>query len=343
MNNVSGSFFVEMLVDGDSAQGNIRSTKPLAQMYNPGTNKCIPDWTVASNQPVIYPVIRSGNENTIKAVVSGSEKWFYNNVEVKFSSAGLSNYPDPVVGKLQKTTYNNGSVNVPALKIVGNLASNANMDADTIRMDGQIEASGHNLSFSSEISLAISEYSDSAYNGFVYATNGGIIDEESETVTLTTELYKGGDVVDPTNYTVQWRKLPATTNFRNLKTLILGVDDIDSKNLFICEFIVAGEIVANFIQEVSDETDPYFIDVDWSGKTKIASTDAPLTGTAKVKKVGSGEVQSGFSFTVKMTDIKGAAFSPTTAPTSAGVVTLTYADTQRAGGNITGYITATNS
>lgn len=343
MNNVSGSFFVEMLVDGDSAQGNIRSTKPLAQMYNPGTNKCIPDWTVASNQPVIYPVIRSGNENTIKAVVSGSEKWFYNNVEMKFSSAGLSNYPDPVVGKLQKTTYNNGSVNVPALKIVGNLASNANMDADTIRMDGQIEASGHNLSFSSEISLAISEYSDSAYNGFVYATNGGIIDEESETVTLTAELYKGGDVVDPTNYTVQWRKLPATTNFSTLKTLTLGVDDIDSKNLFICEFIIDGEIVANFIQEVSDETDPYFIDVDWSGKTKIASTDATLTGTAKVKKVGSGEVHSGFSFTVKMTDIKGAAFSPTTAPTSAGVVTLTYADTQRAGGNITGYITATNS
>lgn len=342
MNNVSGSFFVEMLVDGDSAQGNIRSTKPLAQMYNPGTNKCIPDWTVASNQPVIYPVIRSGNENTIKAVVSGSEKWFYNNVEVTFSSAGLSNYPDPVVGKLQKTTYNNGSVNVPALKIVGNLASNANMDADTIRMDGQIEASGHNLSFSSEISLAISEYSDSAYNGFVYATNGGIIDEESETVTLTTELYKGGDVVDPTNYSVQWRKLPATTNFSTSKTLTLGVGDIDSKNLFICEFIIGGEIVANFIQEVSDETDPYFIDVTWSGKTKIASTDGTLKGTIKVKKVGSGLEESGFTFDVKMTSTNGSAFTPATAP-AGGVITLTYADVQKAGGNITGYITATKS
>lgn len=343
MNNVSGSFFVEMLVDGDSAQGNIRSTKPLAQMYNPGTSKCIPDWTVASNQPVIYPVIRSGNENTIKAVVSGSEKWYYNNVEVTFSSEGLSNYPDPVVGKLQKATYHNGSVNVPALKIVGNLASNANMDADTIRMDGQIEASGHNLSFSSEISLAISEYSDSAYNGFVYATNGGIIDEESETVTLTTELYKGGDVVDPTNYTVQWRKLPATTNFSTSKTLILGVDDIDSKNLFICEFIIGGEIVANFIQEVSDETDPYFIHVSWTGKTKIASTDGTLKGTINVRKVGSTHDESGFTFETKMTGTNGAAFTPATAPTSSGIIELEYADVQKAGGNITGYITATKS
>ena len=40
MNNVSGNFFIEMLVDGDSAQGNIRSTKPLVQMYNPNTSTC---------------------------------------------------------------------------------------------------------------------------------------------------------------------------------------------------------------------------------------------------------------------------------------------------------------
>lgn len=341
MNNVSGSFFVEMLVDGDSAQGNIRSTKPLAQMYNPGTAKCIPDWSVASNQPIIYPVIRSGNENTIKPVVSGSEKWFYNNVQVTFNSSGLSSAPDAVVGKLQKVTYNNGSVDVPALKIVGNLASNANMDADTIRMDGQIEASGHNLSFTSEISLAISEYSDSAYNGFVYATNGGIIDETSETVTLTQELYKGGDVVTSDNYSVQWRKLPATTVYSTARELTLGVDDIDSKQLFICEFLVGGEIVANFIQEVSDETDPYFIDVTWSGRTKIASTDGTLTGQCKVKKVGTGAEQSGFTFSVAMTGTDGTSFTPDTAPTASGVVTLTYADVQEAGGNVTGYITAT--
>lgn len=342
MNNVSGSFFVEMLVDGDSAQGNIRSTKPLAQMYNPGTNRCIPDWTLASNQPIIYPVIRSGNENTIKPIVSGSEKWYYNNVEVKFSSGGLSNYPDPVVGKLQKATYHNGSVNVPALKIVGNLASNANMDADAIRMDGQIEASGHNLSFSSEISLAISEYSDSAYNGFVYATNGGIIDEESETVTLTTELYKGGDVVEPTNYTVQWRKLPAATNFSTSKTLTLGVADIDSKNLFICEFIIGGEIVANFIQEVSDETDPYFIDIEWTGSTKL-SVGGSANGQCKVKKVGSGDKVDGFTFATVLTNIKGETINITGATNSAGDIELSYVDVQNAGGNITGYVTATKS
>lgn len=342
MNNVSGSFFIEMLVDGDSAQGNIRSTKPLSQMYNPDTGACIPDWSVTDNQPVIYPVIRSGNENVVKPLVSGSERWYYNNAQVTFSSSGLSSAPDAVVGKLQKTTYNNGVLDVPALRIVGNLGSASNMDADSIRMTGKIEASGHELNFSSEIQLAISEYTDSAYNGFVYASNGGIIDEVNETITLTEEFYKGGEVVSPDNYTRQWRKLPDTTVLGTSSALRLAADDIDSKSLIICEFKVGGEIVASFVQEVSDETDPYFIDIEWSGSTKL-SVNASITGQCAVKKVGTGVKQTGFSFATVMTGISGAAFSPATAATTAGLITLTYADAQKAGGNITGYVTATKS
>lgn len=345
MNNVSGTFFVEMLVDGDSAQGNIRSTRPLSQMYNPDTGGCVPDWGLASNdsiRPIIYPVIRSGNENTIKPIVSGSEKWYYNNAEVTFSSTGLATAPSNVAGKLQTLTYNNGTVDVPALKIVGNLGSSANMDADSIRMTGQIEASGHALNFSSEIQVALSEYTDSAYNGFVYATNGGIIDETSETIVLTEELYKGGDLVDSSNYTRRWRKLPDTTVLSTATSLMLGVDDIDSKSQIICEFLVGGNIVASFVQEVSDETDPYFIDIEWDGSTKLG-VGASVNGTCKVKKVGTGVTVSGFTFSTVLTDIKGTTISISGATTSAGAIALTYADVQSAGGNITGYVTATKS
>lgn len=37
MSDVAGSFCVGMIIDGDSAQGNIRSTKPLVQMYQKDT------------------------------------------------------------------------------------------------------------------------------------------------------------------------------------------------------------------------------------------------------------------------------------------------------------------
>lgn len=340
MNNVSGNFFVEMLVDGDSAQGNIRSTKPLVQMYNPVTTACVPDWSVVANQPIIYPVMRSGNENVIKAIVSGSDTWYYNNTIISFNGSGISTSPDNVAGKLKKITFNNGHVDVPALQIIGNLASASNMDADTISMSGQIEASGHSLSYSVDIALSISEYTDTAYNGFIHTTNGGIIDEESETVSLTQELYRGGDIVPSANYSCKWYKGSASEPFSTAKNVSLGQSDIDSKNIIRCDFIVDGEVIACHFQEVSDETDPYFIDVTWTAKTKLATGESTI-GQCRVKKIGSGEVQSGFSFAISMTDIKGVAFTPATAATSAGVITLTFADAQRAGGNITGYITAT--
>lgn len=46
MSDVAGSFYIGMIIDGDSAQGNIRSTKPLVQMYQKDTGKCVPDWSV---------------------------------------------------------------------------------------------------------------------------------------------------------------------------------------------------------------------------------------------------------------------------------------------------------
>lgn len=339
MNNVSGSFFVDMIIDGDSAQGNIRSTKPLVQMYNPSTKVCIPDWTTAANQPVIYPVMRSGNENTIKGVVAGSEKWYYNNVLIEFNASGISTTPTYVAGLFKKTTQTVSSISMPALQIVGNLANGSNMDADTIRLDGQIEASGHALAFSSEIPIAISEYTDSAYNGFIGVTNGGIIDDNNTSVVLTQQLYMGGSLVPTSDYSVRWRKLPSTETFSTASSITLTQASIDSKNSFICEFIVDSEVVATAIQEVSDESDPYFVTVSWDGATTLA-INATVKGTIKVKKVGTGEVQSGWTFSVVFTKRDGSSFSPATAVAS-GVITLTYADVVNAGGNITGYILAT--
>ena len=344
MSDVAGSFCIGMIIDGDSAQGNIRSTKPLVQMYQKDTGKCVPDWSVAANQPVIYPVMRSGNENVIKPIVSGTEKWHYNNTPITFNASGLATAPAAVAGKMQTTTYNNGAVNVPALKIVGNLASASNMDADTIRMDGEIEASGHNLAYTSEIPLAISEFSNSAYYGFLYPSDGGIIDGDTATVKVTQELYKGGSLVPQSNYSLKWYKMPSTTAWSTANSVSLVADDVDSKLSVRAEFIIGGEVVATAICEVSDETDPLFLAINYSGPTMLTSsgTTSEVTATYKVKKTGTGEEVSGFTFTTAFTKTNGAAFTPANAPTTTGCK-LTYADVKSAGGNITGYIQGTKS
>ena len=254
----------------------------------------------------------------------------------------MATAPSYVAGLVKKTTYSVSGITMPALQIVGNLANGSNMDADTIRLDGKIEASGHQLDFSSEIAIAISEYTDSAYTGFIYDKNekGGIIDDTNTSVTLTQELYASGQLVPTSDYSVKWRLLPSDTVFSTNSEITLSASDIDSKQSVICEFIIDGTIVASYIMEVSDESDPYFVNVTWDGSTTMTK-DSTLIGQCQVKKVGTGVVQTGWTFAVTMTKTDGGAFSPTTAATSAGKITLVYADVKNAGGSITGYIKAT--
>lgn len=213
-----------------------------------------------------------------------------------------------------------------------------------IRMDGQIEASGHNLAFTSEISLSISEFSNSAYYGFLYPSDGGIIDSDTATVAIKQELYKGGSLVPQANYSLKWYKLPAAVSFSTANSVNIVANDVDSKLSIKVEFIIGGEVVATAICEVSDETDPLFLSVDYSGTTMLTSSGATseVTGTYKVKKVGTGEAVPGFTFTTSFTKANGATFTPATAPTATGFK-VTYADVNSAGGNVTFYAQGTKA
>lgn len=343
MSEVGGSWFCSMVIDGDNISGNIRSTKPLVQMYQPGTGKCIPDWSIAANQPVVYPVARSQNEGTIKPVVASTDKWYYNGVQITFNDTNVATAPAVIANKAKRITYNNGSVNVPALQIIGNLAGASNMDADIIRMEGDVEASGHTLSFNSDISLAISEYSDSTYNGFLYVTNGGIVDSEHTAVNLTPELYKGGSKMTA-GYTLKWYKMPATVSFSTANSVSIGVSAIDSRLTIRCEFIVNAVVVAEAFVELSDETDPFFLDTEFSGPSQLTSSGATSSVdiTYKVKRVGTGEVITGFSFSTVVTGAKGQPIVLKNAPTATGCK-VTFDDVKGAGGNITGYVTGTKA
>lgn len=344
MSNICGSGWIGMIVDGDSAQGSIRATAPLSQSYQKDTNLCMPDWTVAANQPIIYPMMRSGNENTVKAIVAGTEKFYYNDQLIVFNASGVSTSPANVAGKFQTTTYNNGVVVVPALRVIGNLATAANMDADRIRMDGEIEASGHNLAFTSELIIAISEFSNSAYYGYLTASNGGVVDSNNLTCAITQKLYKAGGEIPQSAYTVKWYKMPSTTAASSANSYSVGEADIDSKLTVRCSFLIDNVEVATAFVEVSDETDPLFVDVVLTGPKLLSATGVNSTVTAayKVKKVGTGEEVTGFSFVTAFTNAAGATFTPTSVQPTSGFL-LTYAEVKAASGNISYYITGSKS
>lgn len=339
----AGGFFVGMVIDGDKIDGNLRSTAPLAQFFKRDTGACIPDWTVAANQPVIYPVMRSQNEGAVKGIVAATEKWYYNGVLIVFNASNVATAPAAIANKAKKITYNNGTLNVPALQITGNLSAADNLDADVIRMTGDIESSGHNLTFDVFIGLEIAEYSDNEYTGFLSVTNGGIIDQEGETVTVTPMLYKGGSKMT-SGFTVKWLKPPYTTAFSTAATVALGRNDIDSRLDLMCQFLVGSDVMDTRIISLSDEIDPYYVACEASGTTMLESTgvNSSVNLTYKVKKMGSGEVIPGYTFVTVLTGARGQAISLANAPTATGCK-VTYADSKAAGGGITGHVTGTKS
>ena len=339
MSTVSGNWFVGMVIDGDKIDGNLRATSALAQFFKRDTEVCIPDWTIPANQPIIYPVLRSQNEGAVKSIVPDTDKWYYNGVLIVFNTAGVATAPSAIANRAKKVSYNNGVVDVPSLQFIGNLATADNVDADVIRMTGDIDASGHQLSFDIFIGLEIAEYSDSEYTGFLGVTNGGIIDQEGETIVVTPTLYRGGSKMNG-GYTVQWLKPPYLTPYSTNPSVTIGRDDIDSRLDLMCRFLVNGAVVDTRLISLSDEVDPSFIVAEASGTTMLESTgvNSSVTLTYKVKKTGSGVIQTGFTFTTVMTGANGQPVSLATPPTATGC-TVTYADAKAAGGNITGFVT----
>lgn len=342
-NKASGSFFVGMIMDGDSVSGRLYTTAPLAQMYKKGTAEFIPNWTTESLQPIIYPIARSANENTIKGLVSDTDVWLYNGQVVSFNASNISATPSVIAGKLKRVTYNNGSVNVPALRIVGNLAGESNLDNDIITLRASVESSGHTLTFESSIDLKISEYTDSEYNGFLNVTNGGIIDQEGETIVVTPELWKGGSKMT-NGFTVEWLKPPYSSAFSTAATVTIGRGDIDSRLNLMCRFKVNNVVVYTELVTLSDEIDPYFIRCDRSGTNMLASAgvNSQVTFTYKLCKQGTGAEVSGINMTyaTTLTGANGQVVTPATTPTNTGC-TITYNDVKGAGGNITGAVTGT--
>lgn len=343
MSEQSGSFFCGMIIDGDKVDGNLRSTAPLAQFFKRDTGVCVPDWTVAANQPVIYPVMRSQNEGLVKGVVVNTENWYYNGVLIVFNVSNVATAPAAIANKAKKVTYNNGTLNVPALQIIGNLSAADNLDADVIRMTGDIESSGHKLTFDVFIGLEIAEYSDNEYTGFLNASNGGIIDQEGETITVTPMLYKGGSKMT-SGYTAKWLKPPYTNPFSTAGVVTLGRDDIGSRLDLMCQFLIGSNVVDTRIITLSDEIDPYYVACESSGTTMLESTgvNSSVTFSYKVKKMGTGEVIGGHTFSTVLTGAQGQTIALINAPTASGCK-VTYADVKTAGGNITGHITATKA
>lgn len=309
-NQVSEFAEITGIIDADSLSFTLMATEPLVQYLKKGTSDgFMPNWATAARKPVIYPNAMSQLEGIRKSIVAASEEWTYNGTVIGFNASGISATPASIANVFQKVAHNNGDFNVPGLKIISNLVSPTNVDTDSVGMSCKVEVSGIQVPASNAIPVRLEETVGDPYQGFISATDGGVIDSNTRSVTLTAELTKAGNYVT-SGVVYRWTKaimggwaafpaIPATPNKANVTA-----NDVDTFALFKCEYIIDGLVVFASVIKVPDETDPLVLVPNPSGPTTLGRGGS-ITYRPKVVRRATGVVEPSYnkvSFSTFKTD-----------------------------------------
>ena len=312
MSTVRGATTITFTPLGDSINTSLRSNRPLEQLIRAGTSTITPDWTVEVNRPTIYPVIRSSLTNLrIGGNDISNDVWRYNGAEITFKADGFSN---AVAGTEADTFFREvrsmgGSIAVPTLTICKNLASPTNNNADVIEFSARVITGGLPSNVAASTDIRIEEVEGDPYTGFISASNGGTIDSNTPSVTLTAMLFRGGNLTTE-NVTYRWHKsdgvnwntlntTPTTSN-----TLEVTAADINTQEIFRCEFIIGGNTVANAMQSVFDETDPLVLVLNPNAPETLSETQRVIEYRPRVIKRGDTTLTPipGYRYSFMITD-----------------------------------------
>lgn len=293
--NVSGGVNITLLKNGDQLSVALISTAPLYQTFRKGTSEFNPDWaTMADAQrPVIYPRVYSVMEAAALTVTNVS--WKYNSVAMTFDASGVCTYPDIAAGKVKQVDYNGSK----ALKMVGNVASAANNDSDTISFSGNVNASGQTIDVSAETTLLVEESSANLYRLFLNMSDD-VIDGAEESVTMTAALFLSGAAVSSG---VQYEFLDINGTVLRAKNtspaFTITKAMVDSELLVVCKAYVDDAVVATEQRQVWDSTDPYTIICDQGTNVRQRQND-DLTYNFSLLNARTGATVSGMVFTIKV-------------------------------------------
>lgn len=298
MSSISNRFFVTALEDGTTLHGNLSVDGSLSQAYDKATGSVQPDWRtntssqpyVASpDQPTIMVTLLNGTnyigvDATDPNGYISEEKWYYNDngteLEIKFSSNEYTIYENgvaivgyvnstPVMRMMRFLKLKGGKsingVNVPAMRIIQNMAQNNNVDADTITFKGKYNnGSGGEIDFQATAQIRISEMSSGGYVGTITFANGvSDITQRPQTITMTANLY--GATGSTPSFQTAWY-LNGTQVQAKSSTNSLSVTDsqITDNAVVRCDFYVNDSIVYQEYVSIDDMTDDEYMYIQYS-------------------------------------------------------------------------------
>lgn len=335
MNEVSVFGSVTLLKNGVSVSVSLIPTKLLQQTFN--GEKVTPDWGEVSNQPTVYPFVMVSN-TSVPVTDLFNPVWIFGGTTLTFDDDGNCTN-DGLTGMFKKTSYTIGSTPVPALQVTGNVMSGYTTHQKLVlNIDATIGGNTENVS--DGIDILRFENPGDTYVGSIEFTNGGVLTPDNTTTTLAGSLTLGGIAVTE-KVTYSWKKWNGTTwvsTGKTTKSITVGLDDVDSQARYMLEFSVDGSVVTNAYFTVRDLSDPLEIVIDQPVDAMIGASET-LTYTAVVRRVGTTDNLTGYTFNYTLLKLDGSEISSGVA--TGGKFTITGQQLLDNGGTINWSLTAT--
>lgn len=324
MNNISAIDHLYGFDDGDCitpAMGVVwvkgETNLGLQQYWNPSTKKVTS--TDFSEHPVeVYPRPYSSKEGTIIVPETEGQQWYYNNPES--DTAAILDDDGAVKDKysslFESTTVEQNGKTFPALKIKGNLATEADHTDKYI----YYKSTYGGKSFVCQQLIPIQESVGESYKVLVNTTGedgsgDNVLSNDNDWIQFTASLQHAG--IDVTGVTYKWQRNSAD-GWEDMKTvaslqevngavLKLYNAGVEGSEMFRCIATYNGKEYYGYA-EATDIHDPFYIELNRSLPSQFVNPGQTVSYDPKVYERATGELSKEtwtftFSFKNKNGDV----------------------------------------
>lgn len=225
----------------------------LYQVVDTNTGMPFPDWTQASNQPIIQLGIRSaaGYPTEITDVA-----WAYDGVTLSFTYNGstwvTANNDSRFQSRINGDFYE--------LKIVANLASKTEVSNKQISYEISYSSNAHRDILQGSIDVLIQQAGGDSHI-LQITTNRVELDASQDTATLSVVAAYGSTPVSigSNGYTVEWYQDNVKLAGQTSASLTVTREMVSGGSIFVAKLLKDGNVVAQDGQRINDIADEYLI------------------------------------------------------------------------------------
>lgn len=290
--SAQGQITIKRLRTGDNLFISLSTNKALFQGIDETTSSVVPDWGVVENRPTITPNIYTVRQAAV-TLVTNTLTWKYNGTALSFGAANEERLATDTTNKFRM------NVDTGALTIIANIASAVNYADDTLTFGVTVIVAGVEYQLVKSVDIRIQKLTSSSYVGIIDTTAGTIL---SSTLTSTDLKMKMlyGSAAQQAFYVDIWKDselltLTPIAASAGVATYTVNRSDVNGSQLFIARFKVnAADLTPAAVAAITitDNSDEYQIHLWVSSTNALVDTNKPVTVSAEIVNMTTGNVLS---------------------------------------------------